>query len=406
MSKLLQVNTVINSGSTGHIVESIGELALADGWKSYIAYGRNPRGSSSIAIKIGNKFDILFHVFVTRLFDLHGLVSRRATKCFIKQIKIIEPDIIHLHNIHGYYLNYKLLFRFLAKYGKPVVWTMHDCWAATGHCPYYAFVQCVVWQTESGCKNCPQKKKYPSSFLFSAAHHNFMCKKKYFTLLENKQLTIVCPSVWLAGEFRKSFLNNYTVKNIYNGIDTNIFCPKEIKKQNTSIILGVASVWDERKGLKDFLTLSKFLKDDEEIILIGVTEKIIENLPSNIKGIKRTENKDELAEWYSKALVYFNASIEETFGMTCVEAQACGTPVIVYNSTALPETISEKTGILIEPNNVEKVYEAIKKIKLKGKSFYSAECRKRAVELFDEKKNFRQYIDLYNDSLKRINFSG
>lgn len=395
MKTLLQVNTVINSGSTGHIAEAIGELALANGWKSYIAYGRNPRKSSSISIKIGNKVDILFHVCITRLFDLHGLASKRATRHFIKQIEIIKPDIIHLHNIHGYYLNYKLLFSFLAKYNKPVVWTMHDCWAATGHCPYYTIAQCVLWASERGCKHCPQKKIYPSSYLFSAAQYNFNSKKKYFNLLEQKQLTIICPSVWLAGEFKKTFLKNYNIKTIYNGIDTNIFCPKETEKQEKNIILGVASVWDERKGLKDFLVLSKLLTNDEVIVLIGVTEKIIETLPSNIKGIKRTESKEELAEWYSKALVYFNASIEETFGMTCAEAQACGTPVIAYNSTALPETISDKTGILVEPNNVKKVYEAIQEIKRKGKSSYSSECRQRSETLFNEKKNFSTYIDLY-----------
>lgn len=401
MLKLLQINTIINSGSTGHIAEAIGKLAIENGWVSYIAYGRNPRESTSIPIQIGKQFDILFHVFVTRVFDLHGLASITATKCFIKKIKKIKPDLIHLHNIHGYYLNYKLLFKFLAKYGKPVVWTMHDCWAATGHCPYYTFVQCVVWTFERGCKHCPQKKIYPSSYLFSAAQYNFNSKKKYFNLLEQKQLTIICPSVWLAGEFKKSFLKNYNIKTIFNGIDTNIFCPKETEKQEKNIILGVASVWDERKGLNDFLALSKLLKDDEEIVLIGVTENIIKSLPTNVKGITRTESKEELVKWYSKALVYFNASIEETFGMTCAEAQACGTPVIAYNSTALPETISEKTGILVEPKRVEKVYEAIQEIKLKGKFFYSAECRTRAVDLFDEKKNFQQYIDLYSELIKK-----
>lgn len=395
MPKLFQINTVINSGSTGHIAETIGELAIAEGWESYIAYGRNPRESASHAIKIGNKLDILWHVFITRIFDLHGQASRKTTKKLVRQIETINPDVIQLHNIHGYYLNYKILFKYLAKKGTPVVWTMHDCWAATGHCPYYTFVKCIVWQTKDGCKHCPQKKIYPSSYLFSAAQYNFNSKKKYFNLLQQKQLTIICPSVWLAGEFKKSFLKNYNIKTIFNGIDTNIFCPKETEKQEKNIILGVASVWDERKGLKDFLALSKLLTNDEEIVLIGVTEKIIETLPSNIKGIKRTESKEELAEWYSKALVYFNASIEETFGMTCAEAQACGTPVIAYNSTALPETISEKTGILVEPNNVEKVYDAIQEIKQKGKAYYSTECRKRAEHLFEEKNNFSEYIDLY-----------
>ena len=180
MPKLLQINTVINSGSTGRIAEDIGKLAMQNGWESYIAFGRNPRPSASHVIQIGSRFDVLWHVLVTRLFDLHGLASRRATKKFVRQIEKIRPDVIHLHNIHGYYLNYKILFRYLVKSGTPVVWTMHDCWPVTGHCPHYTFAKCVVRTSEKGCRRCPQKRRYPASLLFSNAAYNFRCKKTYF----------------------------------------------------------------------------------------------------------------------------------------------------------------------------------------------------------------------------------
>lgn len=396
MPTLLQINTVINSGSTGHIAEELGKLVMEKGWKSYIAYGRNPRPTNSIPIKIGTKLGVYSHVLLTRIFDRHGFGSYFATKKLIKNIKKIKPDIIHLHNIHGYYLNIEVLFTYLRTLDIPIIWTLHDCWSFTGHCSHYTAVNCNKWK--SSCFLCPQKKQYPKS-LFDNSKKNYKDKKGLFTGLKN--LTLVTPSIWLAEEVKKSFLKEYPVKVIHNGIDLNVFKPIEDKQNLISgtnkrkIILGVASVWNDRKGLRDFIELSKMLSDDEEIVLIGVTEKIIETLPSNIKGIKRTESKEELAEWYSKALVYFNASIEETFGMTCAEAQACGTPVIAYNSTALPETISEKTGILVEPNNIEKVYDAIQEIKQKGKAYYSTECRKRAEHLFEEKNNFSEYIDLY-----------
>lgn len=396
MPTLLQINTVINSGSTGHIAEELGKLVMEKGWKSYIAYGRNPRPTNSIPIKIGTKLGVYSHVLLTRIFDRHGFGSYFATKKLIKNIKKIKPDIIHLHNIHGYYLNIEVLFTYLRTLDIPIIWTLHDCWSFTGHCSHYTAVNCNKWK--SSCFLCPQKKQYPKS-LFDNSKKNYKDKKGLFTGLKN--LTLVTPSIWLAEEVKKSFLKEYPVKVIHNGIDLNVFKPIEDKQNLISgtnkrkIILGVASVWNDRKGLRDFIELSKMLSDDEEIVLIGVTEKIIETLPSNIKGIKRTESKEELAEWYSKALVYFNASIEETFGMTCAEAQACGTPVIAYNSTALPETISEKTGILVEPNNIEKVYDAIQEIKQKGKAYYSTECRKRTEHLFEEKNNFSEYIDLY-----------
>ena len=400
MPKLLQINTVINSGSTGRIAEDIGKLAMQNGWESYIAFGRNQRPSASHVIQIGRKFDVLWHVLVTRLFDLHGLASRRATKKFVRQIEKIRPDVIHLHNIHGYYLNYKILFRYLAKSGTPVVWTMHDCWPATGHCPHYTFAKCLMWTNEKGCRRCPQKRRYPASLLFSNAAYNFRCKKTYFNLLAEEQLTIVTPSQWLSNEIANSYLGHYRRIVINNGIDLEVFKPTGAEKERHGrfTILGVASVWDERKGLNDCIKLSALLCDDEEIVLVGLSERQIASLPAgrNIHGLRRTENQTQLAELYSRALCFVNPTYEDTFPTTNIESLACGTPVITYRTGGSPEILDENTGFVTEAGEVGAVYECIQKIRRTGKSMFTSKCRERAERYFAEEKNFEKYLDLYN----------
>jgi glycosyltransferase involved in cell wall biosynthesis len=221
MPALLQINATANAGAAGRIAEGIGLQAISHGWKSYIAYGRRMTDSLSEIIRIGNKWDIYCHILMTRLFDRHGLASRRATKKLIKQIRKIQPDIIHLHNIHGYYLNYQMLFTFLKKYDKPVIWTLHDCWAFTGHCAHFTVAQCNKWEME--CCRCPQTKAYPKSWFCDNSQNNFQIKKKYFADIE--KLTIVTPSQWLANLVSQSFLKQYTVKVINNGIDISVFKP-------------------------------------------------------------------------------------------------------------------------------------------------------------------------------------
>lgn len=404
MPKLLQINTVINSGSTGRIAEDIGRIAIANGWESYIAFGRNPRPSASHAIRIGSRLDVLLHVVATRLFDLHGLASRRATKRLVRQIERIRPDVIHLHNIHGYYLNYKILFRYLAASGTPVVWTMHDCWAATGHCPYYTFVQCIVWQSERGCRRCPQKKSYPKSILFSNAAHNFRCKRKCFNLLPESQLTIVTPSRWLSDEIGKSYLGHYRRTVINNGIDLDIFKPSMDKNDAAEkfVILGVASVWDERKGLADFIKLADLLREDEEIVLVGLSEKQMLALPKDkrIRGIKRTESQEELAALYSAALCFVNPTYEDTFPTTNLEALACGTPVVTYRTGGSPEAVDEKTGFIVEPGDMAAVLACVRKIEDARKSAYQEHCVALARELYDKGRNFLEYIKLYKSCIE------
>lgn len=401
MKKLLQICVEGNRGSTGTIAESIGEYVIANNWESYIAIGRFPRSSKSNLIRIGNYISVLLHVLETRIFDNHGFGSRYATNKLIKKIIQINPDIIHLHHLHGYYINVDILFKFLTKSEIPVIWTFHDCWSFTGHCAYFDRIGCDKWKIE--CNKCPQKKEYPKSYFIDNSKRNYYLKRKIFN--SPKNLTVVSVSKWLDDLVSQSFLNQINRTIIYNGINTKIFVPESKlyskifqsnpELMNKYIILGVANTWDQRKGLNDFIKLSKLISNNDLILLIGLNNDQIRQLPNNIHGIPRTENVSELASIYAIADVYLNLSVEETFGLTTTEALACGTPVIVYNSTASPELVDDNVGIIVEKYNINKVYDAINKIKSKGKSYYSDHCRNRAISLFDKNICFKNYMKLY-----------
>jgi glycosyltransferase involved in cell wall biosynthesis len=288
------------------------------------------------------------HGLQTRIFDNHGMASKIATKKLIKQIKQINPNIIHLHNIHGYYLNYAILFEYLNELNIPIVWTLHDCWSITGHCTYFSFVGCNKWKSE--CYSCPQKKSYPTSWFIDRSKENFRLKKKHFTSLSN--MTIVPVSNWLSDLIKESYLHKYPIRTIHNGIDLSVFKPSDSEKfksmyniQNKFILLGVANKWELRKGLKDFVELSNLLDSDYKIVLVGLSRKQIEQLPDNILGIERTESVEGLAEIYSAGDVFLNPTYEDNFPTTNLEALACGTPVITYETGGSPEAIDESTGI-------------------------------------------------------------
>lgn len=397
--KLLQINSVANIGSTGRIAEQIGQAAMDAGWESYIAYGREAGPSQSRLIKIGSQLDVAWHGVVTRLFDRHGLASRRATRIFISQVKKIQPDIIHLHNIHGYYLNYQILFDYLAKADIPVVWTLHDCWAMTGHCTHFVEANCTKWMTE--CVSCPLHFKYPKSFI-DLSPSNYRDKRAAFDI---EKLHIVTVSNWLCKILSKSFLGQKKREVIYNGVDTTIFTPlsNQIKHryeiEGQKVLLGVATTWNDSKGLHDYYELSQMLSDDYQIILLGLTSKQIKNLPSNIIGLKRTESTQELAQYYSAADIVLNLSRAETFGLTTVEGFACGTPSIVYDVTASPELITPQTGIVVPVGDLVAVKCAIEEICAKDKAYYSDNCRRHAVENFNMYDNYKKYINLYNKIL-------
>lgn len=398
--KLLQINVTANWGSTGKIAEDIGKFVIEEGWESWIAYGRGNPSSKSNIIRIGNDWDMKMHGLETRLFDNHGLASRKVTQKFIEQIKELHPDIIHLHNIHGYYVNYSLLFDFLKEYDVPVVWTLHDCWPFTGHCAYYDFVKCDRWVTE--CHDCPQLHGYPASLFMDRSRANFLKKKESFLGLN--RLTLVPVSDWLRKELQKSFLSCYPSITIHNGIDLSIFTPSEniIKENDQKMILGVASIWEKRKGLEEFVELRKRLPSNYDIILVGLSKTQISNLPTGIKGIERTENISELVELYSRANVFVNPTLEDNFPTTNIEALACGTPVITYNTGGSPEAIDEKTGFIVVKRDIDELTKKVRFV-CEKKPFSLQQCRNRSEKYYDNRKTYQKYINLYNHLVENTN---
>ena len=347
--RVLQINSVCGIRSTGRICTDLADVLLQDGHECKIAYGREsvPEKYGKIAVRIGNDLDAKMHALQSRIFDNAGFGSRLATEKFIEWVKEYNPDIIHLHNIHGYYINIEVLFKYLAESNKPVIWTLHDCWAFTGHCAYFSYVKCDKWKT--GCFNCPQKKRYPLSLLWDASKQNWQKKKALFTSVKN--MTLVTPSKWLANEVKKSFLSNYPMNVIANGIDLDVFkpTPSDFKEKNglvgKKIILGVASSWSECKGLKDFIELSKILDEKYKIVLVGLSGNQIKELPENVMAISRTNNVKELAEIYTAADIFFNPTYEDNFPTVNLEAQACGTPVITYRTGGSVESVPEKNVV-------------------------------------------------------------
>ena len=407
MKKLLQINPVLRvNTSTGRIMQEIGELAMQHGWESYIAYSYGRDGSKpckSRLLPVGSRWSVAWHGIVTRLFDRHGLASEDATKRFIRQIEELNPDIIHIHNIHGYFLNYKILFEFLARYGKPVIWTVHDCWLYTGHCYYYSYIGCNKWQI--GCRHCPQKKEFPTSWLLDRSERNFLDKKAAFTSMPKERLTIVPVSEWIKGEMEHSFLKGYDMRVIHNGINLevfNIYDTGEVKNRyqlgGKHILLGVASIWSREKGLDDFIELAAMLDKDETLVLVGVDAALQKRLPHNIIGIKRTENIRQLAELYAAADVFVNPTWQDNYPTVNLEAIACGTPVVTYRTGGSIEAVTEHTGFVVEQGDV---LEAVRKIEKAGKTSYQQPCRDYALAHFNKKERYADYLRLYDELIRK-----
>lgn len=399
--KLLQINVTANSGSTGRIAEDIGLIAVSNSWESYIGYGRTNNNSRNKIIRIGSDFDIKVHGLLTRVFDNHsfGFSSKKATKEFIKEIDKIKPDIIHLHNIHGYYINSNVLFEYLSKLNVPIVWTFHDCWSFTGHCAHFDYIGCKKWKT--GCYSCPLKKSYPASLVFDRSKKNYIEKKKLFNLVKN--LTIVPVSNWLGDLVKESFLSSNAIKVIHNGIDINTFKPSTNNKETREkfglkdefVVLGLSSVWNKSKGFDDFINLYTKLDSKVKIILVGLNQNQIDDLPKNIIAIRRTENISQLVDLYSMSDLFINLTYNDTFPTTNLEALACGTPILTYKTGGSIEAVSDDTGFIVEKGDLDSVIKVINEVRKKGKGFYSEKCRERAVSCFNKDDRFMDYIELY-----------
>ena len=362
--KYLFINSVAGYGSTGRIAAETCRELMKDGHECVLAFGRNKANCEDVpTVQIGTAWDYRLHGVRGRLLDDHGFGSKAATRRFLDWVREYDPDVIWLHNIHGYYIHIGLLFDYLRGCGKKIFWTLHDCWNFTGHCAYFDFAGCDKWKT--GCHHCPQKHTYPQSLLLDNSRRNYERKKLLFTGIPD--LTLTVPSHWLESRVKQSFLGEYPVQMVYNKIDRTVFKPtpgdfrEKYGLEKKTILLGVASVWEERKGLKDFLALSSMLDDRYRIVLIGLSEEQRKNLPQNILGLPRTNSLEELAQAYTAADLFVNPSVEETFGMTAMEARCCGTEAIVYKDTACEEIVNQFGGIAVD-RGAENLLAAIEKL--------------------------------------------
>ncbi len=392
MPILLQIDSCLGILSTGRITESIGAIAQFRGWDCYLAHGTRYVGESQMmSIPVVTKFGEYLHFVQSILFDNHGLASVSETKKFINKIKVIKPDVIQLHCIHGYYINYKILFEYLNATNIPVVWTFHDCWAFTGHCAHFDTTNCNKWK-EEGCHDCPLISNYPKAYIDNS-RNNFKLKKELFS--SNKKLHIVAVSNWLASYTKESFLKDKNIRVINNGIDINLFRPCAEKSEKFSII-GVASAWNKDKGLYDFFKLRKvFPVDEVEISLVGLTKEQLNELPEGINGVTKTSSVQELARLYSNAHVFVNPTYADSFPTVNMEALACGTPVITYNTGGSPEIVDFKSGVVVEKGDVNALADVIKKIK--ECPLMSKDCRERAERLYNKDERFMDYIKLYEE---------
>lgn len=394
--KVLQISTVCGSGSVGRIMVDIYHTLEKNGDEGIIAYGRRTAPEGIRAFRFGSELDMGVHVLSTFFKGEHGFASGGQTRRLIGKIEEWNPDIIHLHNIHGFVLQVELLFAYLKKAGKPVVWTLHDCWPYTGHCAFYDYTACGGWKM--GCRECHEyRRTYPYALFRNNTAGNYERKRAAFTKVPD--LTVVAPSRWLAGEVKQSFLREYPVQVIPNGIDRAQFQPTEsslrqkLALNGKFVILGVANVWERRKGLPFFLKMAEKLPESFRIILIGLSEKQIKTLPEHVIGFKRTSSVRELAEYYSMADVFVNATLEDNFPTTNLEALACGTPVITFRTGGSPESLNESCGRVVPKGDADALLRAVFQEKAEPKR--QQDCLKRA-EQYDKYDRFQEYVELYH----------
>lgn len=398
---IVEINSV-PFGSTGGIMLNVAEQARKAGHRVFVCYpdGRhNPVGKLPDSVMIGGRISEDSHILFHRMTGLNGYFSVISTAMFIRKLKRIRPDIIHLHNLHNCYINLPMLFGFLRKSGIRTFWTLHDCWAFTGHCPHYDYSGCEKWKT--GCHDCPLYREYPESIVDSS---RLMWKKKkeWFTGVPN--LSIITPSGWLADQVRESFLKEYPVHVIRSGIDLNLFRPTESSfreehgLEGKHILLGVAMEWTDKKGIDVFRSLAEDLGDDYKLVLVSAVEGMERLLPDGVILLNKKGTPEELAKVYSAADLFVNPTREEVLGLVNLEALACGTPVVTFRSGGSPECVDPSCGEVVGRDDVESLEEAIRRI-VSDRPYSADACRKRAM-LFDRNEVYRRYVELYENGGK------
>ena len=389
--RILQISAFCGQGAPGKIALGIHNVLENQGHQSIIAWGRANSAPDTVStIQIGKKTDYYAHAIYTRLTDKCGFGSAQATRLFLKKLEAFQPDLVQLHMLHGYFINIEILFRHLKENDIPVVWTLHDSWTITGHCPCFDMIGCEKWRT--GCFQCPQRANHPSSWFVDNSEWNWGKKRELFTSLKN--LTIVTPSNWMAGIVAESFLKDFPITVIHNGINSQVFRPSSsnvkdrIGANGKKLVLGVSSTWAPSKGLVDFCQLAEKLPKEYQIVLVGLSKKQIQIIPDQIIGIEKTDNTQELAELYTAAHVFVNPTYEDNYPTTNLEALACGTPVITYQTGGSVEAVEESgAGFVVGRGDVEALKNAILAIPESKNQKVLYHC--------DERQRYQEYISLY-----------
>lgn len=417
--KVLQINTFYKYGSTGRIAYDLMCVQQDLGIEGFVAYGPKTAVNDSSdddkhSLCLQSKIQRKLNIIRTRLFDHHGFYNEAETRKLIKWMDEIQPDIIHLHNIHNHYVNVKMLFEYIKLHDIPVVWTLHDCWSFTGHCAYFDFANCDKWK--SSCHDCPSLKEYPPTWFFDRTKLNYAEKKSVFTGV--KKLVLAPPSEWLGRLVKESFLNEYPVEVINNGIDTDIFKPtdSDVKKkldiEGKKIILAVAGN-SRRKGIVYLKKILDLLTDEEVLVWVGIDERVLGITNRHLRVIPHTNSKEDIVALYSMADCFLNPTLEENFPTVNIEALACGTPVVTFNTGGSIEAVLNdeiineecgirytKVGAVVDKGNIGNLLIATRKILNLGKQNYLNNCVCKAREKYDKRKQYLKYIDLYKSLTK------
>lgn len=389
--KVVQINATCGIGSTGKICVGISELMSANNIENYILFSSRTNGYP-LGTPCSNERYLKIQALKARILGNYGFNSKKATRKMIRELERIEPDVVHLHNIHGHDCDLELLFSYFRRKKTKLIWTFHDCWAFTAYCPHFTMMKCGKWRTQ--CSSCIRRREFSWFFDWSGAL--FQKKKKLFSGLD---LTIVTPSRWLAGLVKESFLEAYPVKVVNNGINLEVFKPNQsdfrtrYALEGKKLLLGVSFEWGIRKGLDVFLELARRLPEDYRIILVGTDQNVDKLLPENIVSIHRTQNQRELAEIYCAADLFVNPTREENYPTVNMESLACGTPVLTFRTGGSPEIIDETCGSVVACDDVDAMEKEI--LRICGENPYTKDaCLKRAAA-FDQKERFKEYLELY-----------
>ncbi len=418
--KILIINEVYGILSTGRTCQELRAYLTKQGHSCLVAYAygkqetREKEKNTDFYI-IGSAADRKLHALGSRIFGLQGYFSHRATRKLIRYISEQKPDIVHLGNVHGNYLYLNLLLNFLAAQNIPVVIVLHDCWFFTGRCTHYTVNECYQWR--DGCSKCPNNRNTPPSWFFDRCGKMWEDKKKYFSKLN--RLAVIGVSEWITWQAEYSFLKDaFLIKRIYNGINLEVFKPleagdlrKELELEDKFVILSVASIWGDGKGLNGFLKLAAHFQKEQDrnqkegksekecILLLVGTISAGTRLPCNVRNIPVTDSIETLAELYNVGDVYVSLSREESFGKTVAEALACGTPAIAFPSTALPELLGKGCGHLVADHTLKGVFRSIQEVRSKGKEYYSRHCLSYAKKHFNREICGKEYMSVYEKLL-------